>query len=352
MESRRAIALRLKAEPILFRRRLSAFSNFVIWLGMCACAHVNGVGIGPGFVQEPAAQAKVVLIPNAVDFSTVIVGQKNTQTVKLSNTGTNNLRISNIQIVGQGLSIAGVAFPLSLSPQTSQIFNVEFAPEIAGTVNGTLTVMSNLPAPATVTITGIGTAALEKLQTDPVSINFGPLKVKGRATKNVTITNSGNSSLTVNQVVLSGSAFTLSELPSQFELAPQQQTSFVIAFSPQVKGVASGSVEFVTKQLSTPVVLPLAGDGVDSTSTPSAAAHTVKLEWDASLGSIEGYDVYRGEQSGGPYTKLTPSPIDKLEYSDTDVIPGHSYFYVVTSVNHGGHQSGYSSQISVTIPTP
>ena len=222
------------------------------------------------------------------------------------------MRFSNIQVAGQGLSIAGVAFPLSLTPQASQVFNIEFAPATAGAVNGSLTVMSNLPAPATVTVTGIGTAALEKLQTDPISINFGQLKVKGSATKKVTISNSGNSTLTVNQVVVTGSAFTLSDPPSQFELAPQQQTSFLIAFIPQVKGIVNGSVEFVSKQLNTPVVVSLAGDGVDSTSTPTAVAHTVKLEWNASLGSVEGYEVYRGEQSGGPYTKLTPSPIDKL----------------------------------------
>jgi hypothetical protein len=318
-------------------------------LDMSACAHVSSIP-GVSQTQDPAAQAKIVLIPNSVDFSTVVVGQKNTQTVKLANTGTNNLQVSNVLVAGQGLSIAGITFPLTLAPQASQLFNIEFEPTSAGAVNGSFTVMSNLVNPVTVAVTGVGTTALERIQTNPGSINFGQVKVETKNTQKVTITNSGNSNLTVNQVVLSGSAFTLSDIPSQLELAPQQETSLLVTFSPQVKGTVSGFVKFVSKELNAPVIIALAGDGIDAGSPPPSVSHTVKLQWNASPGNISGYDVYRSGSSGGAYIKLTASPIDKLEYLDSDVVSGHEYFYVVTSVNSGGNQSKYSTQISVTIP--
>jgi Abnormal spindle-like microcephaly-assoc'd, ASPM-SPD-2-Hydin len=331
-------------------RKLALLSLIIIAsLGMSACAHVSSIP-GVSQAQEPTAQAKIVLIPNSVDFSTVVVGQKNTQTVKLANSGTSNLQISNVQIAGQGLSIAGISFPLTLAPQASQLFNIEFAPASAGAVNGTLTVMSNLANPATVTVTGVGANAFEELQTNPVSINFGQVKVETKNTQTVIVTNSGNSNLAVNQVELTGSGFSLSGLPSEFELAPRQEISFLVLFGPQVKGTVTGYIKFIGKELYAPVSIALSGDGTAAGSTPPSVSHTVKLQWDASPGNISGYDVYRAGSSGGPYTKLTASPIDKLEYVDSDVVSGHEYFYVVTSLNSGGNQSKYSTQISVSIP--
>jgi len=78
--------------------------------------------------------------------------------------------------------------------------------------------------------------------------------------------------------------------------------------------------------------------------------HQVTLSWTASTSTgVTGYDVYRSTTSGGPYTQVgtaTSSP-----YTDTSVSAGQTYYYVVTTVATSG-QSGYSSQVSATTPTP
>ena len=68
---------------------------------------------------------------------------------------------------------------------------------------------------------------------------------------------------------------------------------------------------------------------------------------------LQGYNVYRGIVSGGPYTKLsaTLSPTTLL-FTDTTPVSGRQYFYVVTAVNTSGAESAASSEVAVTIPTP
>jgi hypothetical protein len=315
-----------------------------------SCAQINSAG--SPHIQDPVAQSKIVLIPNTVDFSNVVLGQKNTQTVKLSNEDKNTVQVKSIRVAGSAFSITGLTFPFSLAPQDSRTFNVEFAPKAAGPDSGTLTVESNLAEPAVVSVKGVGTKAEPKLQVKPASVNFGNLGVAGTAAQTVVITNNGNSNVTVSQVITSGAGFTLAELPTHFTLAPQQETTFLVSFHPQAKGAASGSIKFVSKDLPAPLTMPLTGAGVDGTPKPQGSTHTVALTWDASTSKVKGYYVYRGDISGGPYTRLTDSATANLGYTDANVESGQRYFYVVTSVDGNGQESLYSQQISVTIPNP
>jgi hypothetical protein len=292
------------------------------------------------------------MVPNAIDFSKVVLGQTNSQTVKMTNETTSDLRVDKIQVSGSAFSISRVTFPFTLAPKSNRTFNVEFSPKKLGTFSGNLTIGSNLADSPVVSVKGIGTNSLLKLQSTPASINFGNLKIKGSAAQKVVLTNIGNATLTVDQVVLSGTGFKLSELASHFQLAPQQETSVMVSFNPQVKGVTNGSLKFVSKDLSTPLAVSLTGNAVDGTTTPATSSHTVKLAWGASPGNISGYYVYRGAESGGPYNLLTGSLVSALQYVDSSVEPGEQYFYVVASVNNSGNESKYSDEVSVVIPKP
>jgi hypothetical protein len=67
--------------------------------------------------------------------------------------------------------------------------------------------------------------------------------------------------------------------------------------------------------------------------------------------NIVGYNVYRGDASGGPYTKLTtggPSTSQGLVYGDTTVNNDTTYFYVVTSIDEFGNESDDSLEVTGT----
>jgi fibronectin type 3 domain-containing protein len=91
-----------------------------------------------------------------------------------------------------------------------------------------------------------------------------------------------------------------------------------------------------------------------TTSQAPPVSHSVALSWVASTSSnIAGYNVYRGTTSGGPYsTKANSSAVAGLTYTDTTVLAGQTYYYVLTAVDTSGNESGYSTQAAATIPTP
>jgi hypothetical protein len=84
---------------------------------------------------------------------------------------------------------------------------------------------------------------------------------------------------------------------------------------------------------------------------PPPVLHSVTLTWTASVSPVIGYRVYRASQSGGPYSLAFP-PILGTSFVDTNVQPGQTYFYVVTSIGLQDNESVFSKEVSATIPKP
>ena len=77
---------------------------------------------------------------------------------------------------------------------------------------------------------------------------------------------------------------------------------------------------------------------------------SVSLNWNPSISVVSGYNVYRSTTSGGGYVKLNASPVSVLNYTDTAVVSGTTYFYVVTAVGVNGTESPFSNQAIAVIP--
>jgi hypothetical protein len=96
------------------------------------------------------------------------------------------------------------------------------------------------------------------------------------------------------------------------------------------------------------------GDDVFPPASPSGLAAvgsdgTVVLDWDDNGESdLGGYEVYRSQSSGGPYTKLTASPISTSSYQDNAVTNETAYYYVVTAVDLSANESAASTEVSAT----
>src|SRR5690242_9624310 len=86
-------------------------------------------------------------------------------------------------------------------------------------------------------------------------------------------------------------------------------------------GMLLGSSLFLTGCGST-------GQSTGNNSNPNTGSngHSVDLSWDPSTSSgITGYQVYRGTQSGGPYSLLSASPLSTTTFTDTRVTAGTKY---------------------------
>jgi len=88
----------------------------------------------------------------------------------------------------------------------------------------------------------------------------------------------------------------------------------------------------------------------------AAFAGDVKLVWDPnSETDLAGYKVYRGNSSrtyGTPVSlTLAQSNHPTPGYTATGLTPGATYFFAVSAYNTAGLESGFSNEVSTTIPT-
>jgi hypothetical protein len=87
-----------------------------------------------------------------------------------------------------------------------------------------------------------------------------------------------------------------------------------------------------------------------SVSVTQPVSHSVNLSWNASTSSVAGYNVYRGTQQAGPYSKINPVLEIATVYTDNSVVSGQTYYYTTTAVDSSGTQSGYSNVAQVSVP--
>lgn len=79
------------------------------------------------------------------------------------------------------------------------------------------------------------------------------------------------------------------------------------------------------------------------------AAHSVTLDWVASPTQGVGYRIYRSSTPGGPYT-LYAFGIRGVQYTDTNVRSGETWYYIARAVDAQGNESVNSNEASATVP--
>jgi hypothetical protein len=65
---------------------------------------------------------------------------------------------------------------------------------------------------------------------------------------------------------------------------------------------------------------------------------------------LDGYNVYRREEGGGPAVKLNAEPVRAPAYRDTTVMPGKHYLYSVSAVDVRRNESGRSEEAGESTP--
>lgn len=181
------------------------------------------------------------------------------------------------------------------------------------------------------------------LNPNSTSLNFGQVAVSGSLSQNVVFTNAGTSNITISQVAISGAGYTASGGAAGLILSPNQTATVKVTFAPSSTGTHTGTLTVSSNAKNSPSSIPLTGSGVTS------SGHSVGLSWSASSGAI-GYNVYVSSTSGGPYTRVNGSYASTTSYTDSNVSSGHTYYFVVTSVNSANQESAKSSQVSAVVP--
>jgi hypothetical protein len=200
--------------------------------------------------------------PTSLAFGSVQVGNNQALAETVSNTGGSSLTLSQVGISGTGFTLSGITTPVTLTPGQSASFSVSFTPQSASSASGSLTITSNASNPTlTIPVSGTG-VALGALGSSPTSLAFGSVRVGNNQALAETVSNTGGSSLTLSQVGISGTGFTLSGITTPVTLTPGQSASFSVSFTPQSASSASGSLTITSNASNPMLTIPVSGTGV------------------------------------------------------------------------------------------
>ena len=328
-----------------------ANTSFTVVFAPTAAGSVNGnVSLTSNASNSPmtiglsgtGVQGQLGANPGSVSFGNVFLTASSSKTITLSNSGTTSVTISQATASGAGFGISGLNLPATIAAGGNTSFTAEFAPTSAGAVSGGIQITSNASNTSlTISLTGTGVAATYLLSANPTSVTFGDVAAGQSTSSNVTLTNSGNSTVTITQVTGPGAPYTISGVAANQTISAGGSATLTVNFAPTTTGSFTGNVTITSTATNSPMTIAIAG-----------GSHSVSLSWTASTSTVVGYNVYRGTVSGGPYTLLTSSPVAGTTYTDLAVASGQAYYYVVTAVNSSGTESVYSNQASATVPTP
>jgi hypothetical protein len=292
-------------------------------------------------VATPPALMEVT--PEEVTFVNVPAGDTYTQTVRLKNLAEGTLQIKRITTSSKDFRIAGILLPVVVAHGTSESFTIAFRGKAQGTAEGQISILtSSNDAPLVLQVKASTARSQSELTASDAGIDFGDVAVGNSGKKEVLLTNSGNRDLRIGGISVSGRDFSLSGATA-VNLSPGQNVSLEVDFSPKSARRQTGTLTVASGDGGSLLTIPLTATGAPSSQS------AVKLNWEESPASVAGYVVYRSAESAGPYVRISPA-VPSAEYVDTGLAAGHTYYYVVTSLDADQVESEYSPQISATVP--
>jgi len=227
-----------------------------------------------------AAAATLKIAPTSLNFGTVYYDQIGVQFVTLTNTGTTPITISSVKITTPGNAIADFGEITVCTP---------YIPSMPGTLQpgkactvavgflDSLKIFSPTASTATVTITdnAAGSPQLIPLSLTVINpqaslsatnLSFATQKVgTTSAAKTVTLTNTGNTPLTLGTLTVSGN-FALASgsgttCSNNGTVAAGASCAINVTFKPTAKGNNTGSVKIADNALTSPQSISLSGTG-------------------------------------------------------------------------------------------
>ena len=187
-----------------------------------------------------------------------------------------------------------------------------------------------------------------QLFVSPSKLDFGKVAVGQTVTRTGTL-RAGNARITVTSADWSGEGYSVSGVTFPITVAAGQSVPFKVTFAPQTGGSFSGNISFLSDASNSPNSQAFSASGQASASA-SGSGHTVALSWRASNSSVVGYNIYRGANATGPFSKINSSPNPTPSFTDSSVQSGETYVYITTALNKHGKESKPSNQVQVTIP--
>lgn len=251
----------------------------------------------------------------------------------------------------------GLASSLSISlsptsPSLSAGQTQQFAATVTGGSGSTVT-WALSPAVGSISQTGLYTAPATISTQQSVTVTATSA---ADTTKSATALVTLNPSPVVSVSVTPGTTVLNDSQTQQFTAAVTGTSDTVVTWSlsSAAGSISSSGLYTAPGTISATQTITVTANSAADPSKSATATVTLKpqvhLSWTASTSTgVSGYNLYRGNLSGGPYTKINPALVAGTAYIDANVAKGNFYYYVATAVNSSGQESPYSVEAQVLV---
>ncbi len=263
-----AAGLLKSADPVHYNARnlFDALVQSVVDMGDFGRDNVYGYG-RLELSLLPVGTPVMNLSRTALDFGAVLLGASQTLNLGIVNTGQASLVITNILLPSSDYSLSQSSY--AVAPGRSEQISVTFSPQSVGDKSGNMTILSNLPQ-TTVTLRAQGVqqpvVPVPQMSVNGSQRDFGSVEVGSSKSITVTVTNFGDASLSITDIIASDEQ--VSVTPKQFAIPAKQNGFFTLRFEPNRAGDLSARVTIYSNDSETPVVsFPVSGKGLQSQTT-------------------------------------------------------------------------------------
>ncbi len=311
----------------------------------------------------------ITITPSSCDFGRITVGSSDTKIITISNTGSSDLLITSVTTgsteyvvdLNSGSNPLG-ALPATIPPNQSRTIQVSFSPDIPGSYQSDLKIVSNDPDTPEFSIPLHGEsvqAPVPNISVYPSSHDFGDVTVDSYGVPvEITISNVGSADLSISDISSSdpfvfpldlngGSSPCGTTSPI---LSPGGSCTLEATFYPTATGSFSGTIDITSSDPDTQITTVfLTGNG---TSSPPPT-FSVTLSWDppttntdgTPLTDLAGYRVYYGNSPGSYSYSIDVGNVTTFTLSN---LTSGTYYFAVTAYNSSGIESGFSNEVSKT----
>ena len=197
------------------------------------------------------------------------------QTVTLTNTGSNAVSISSVAATSNFAVASACGASVAVSASCS--LSVTFVPQtgLTGSLTGTLTITDNATgSPQSVSLSGTATPPPPTVTLLPASLAF-PSTIAGQssAAQTVTLTNTGQSAVTIASIVLSPNFVASTTCPAT--LAVAAHCTYSVVFAPTAPGTLAGTLSVKDNATGSPQTVALSGTGTLPPPTLSVSPTTL-----------------------------------------------------------------------------
>ncbi|WP_143308264.1 choice-of-anchor D domain-containing protein, partial [Candidatus Entotheonella palauensis] len=237
----------------------------------------------------PEPQPRIEADPLLVDFADVQIGARRRLPIRIFNTGTAPLNVTELRVDGGPsgtFTLAENPAPVTVVEGGSIQVSVNFAPVEEGSVTGTFYAESDADNVDSLSVPLSGTGLpepLPQIDVTPAIVEFPEVEIGASRVERITIRNTGTDDLIVTALDIDGgedNEFQVRRAPTlPVTVLPEGAIEVRLAYVPVTAGSATGTLTVASNDPEAPaVIVPLSGVGAP-VPTPQVEASTATLSF-------------------------------------------------------------------------